>query len=90
MNSRDHAREAASKLFTGYVKIGTKDEYIIYEIKGITKKSARLRLKKIVRNLNNEESDVQFTIAHVFDPEEYLDEMFRNDHTIVEERTAVV
>lgn len=90
MNSHERARKDASKIFTGYIKIGDKDEYIGYEIKGITKKSVRLRLKKIIRNLNNEELDVQFTIEHIFDPEEYADEMFRNDHIIVEERKTVV
>lgn len=90
MNSRERAREDASKIFTGYVRIGNTDEYIAYEIKGLTKKSVRLRLKKIVRYLSNEEPDVQFTIEHIFDPEEYADEVFRNDHTIVEKRKKVV
>ena len=90
MNSRDRAREDASKIFTGYVKIGDADKYIVYEIKGITRKSERLRLKKIVKNLSNGDDDTSFTIKHIFDPEDTASEVFRRQNKIVEERTTVV
>ena len=90
MNSRDRAREEVSKIFTGYVKIGDVDEYIVYEIKGITRKSARLRLKKIVKNLSNGDDGISFTIKHIFDPEDIASEVFRRQNKIVEERTTVV
>ena len=90
MNSHDRARDGASKTFIGYVKIGTTDDFIVYEIKGLTRKSARLRLKKVVRNLSNEDPDTQFTIAHVFDAEDDTATELRQQCRVIEERKTVV
>jgi len=55
------------QIFIGYIKVGDTQDYIEYRIKGYTRKSARLRLKKIVNGINSKSEEIS-TIVEIFYP----------------------
>jgi len=89
MNSRDRALAEASKVFIGFVQVGNTDTYLEYQVKGVTRKSVKLRLKKVVSNLNEDELQT-YTMGQIFCPDDTDVEVFRKRYRIIGERKTTV